>query len=65
MEKTDAAGNKVLDREKSNLIGVQLTGPVSAGFCALAIFAFMKYREKETLEEIAEIQKKIESGGAI
>ncbi|HMV78023.1 MAG TPA: MFS transporter [Leptospiraceae bacterium] len=65
VEKTDAAGNKVLDREKSNLIGVQLTGPVSAGFCALAIFAFMKYREKETLEEIAEIQKKIESGGAI
>jgi glycoside/pentoside/hexuronide:cation symporter, GPH family len=46
-------GKKVIDREKSNLIGVQMTGPVAGLFCILAIVTFSKYREKETLEEIA------------
>lgn len=52
VEKLDATGKKVLDREKSNLIGVQITGPVAAGFCLLAIAMFSRYKEKETLEEI-------------
>ncbi|MCB1141874.1 MAG: MFS transporter [Leptospiraceae bacterium] len=46
-------GVKVIDREQSNLIGVQATGPVAGFFCILAILTFSKYKEKETLEEIA------------
>jgi len=48
---------KVIDRERSNLIGVQITGPVAAGFCLVAIFLFSKYRERETLEEIEKYYK--------
>ena len=59
VEKTDSVtGKKVLDREKSNLIGVQITGPVAAGFCLLAIVMFSRYKEKETLEEIERITRK-------
>lgn len=59
VEKEDpSTGKKLIDREKSNLIGVQITGPVAGVFCVLAIFTFARYREKETLEQIAK------SGGA-
>ena len=54
IEKIDPiSGKKLIDREKSNLIGVQVTGPVAGLFCILAIITFARYKEKETLEEIA------------
>jgi GPH family glycoside/pentoside/hexuronide:cation symporter len=54
VEKIDSeTGKKLIDREKSNLIGVQVTGPVAGAFCVLAILTFARYKEKETLEEIA------------
>ncbi|MDX1957220.1 MAG: MFS transporter [Leptospiraceae bacterium] len=39
-------------RDATNPMGIRLTGPVSAFFCFLAIVIFLKYKEKETLEEI-------------
>lgn len=42
----------LLGRDASNPTGIRLTGPVAAFFCFLAIILFMKYKEKETLEEI-------------
>jgi GPH family glycoside/pentoside/hexuronide:cation symporter len=48
---------RTLDVDHSNIIGVQVTGPVAAGFCILAIILFSRYREKETLEEIDKINK--------
>ncbi len=50
-------GKMVIDREKSNLIGVQVTGPVAAGFCVLAILLFARYKEKETLQGIENYYK--------
>jgi glycoside/pentoside/hexuronide:cation symporter, GPH family len=47
----------VVDRASSNLIGVQITGPVAAGFCVLAIFLFSRYKERETLAEIEKYYK--------
>ncbi|MEM7180989.1 MAG: MFS transporter [Spirochaetota bacterium] len=42
----------LLGRSGENPLGVRLTGPVAALFCMAAILLFMKYNEKETLEEI-------------
>lgn len=59
VEKIDpVTGKKVLDREKSTVIGVQITGPVAAAFCLLAIAMFSRYKERETLEEIERITRK-------
>ncbi|MCB1178910.1 MAG: MFS transporter, partial [Leptospiraceae bacterium] len=53
----EATGKMVIDREKSNLIGVQVTGPVAAGFCIFAILLFARYKEKQTLKEIEDYYK--------
>ncbi len=49
---------KVEEEESGGELGVRLTGPLASGFCLLAIFLFGKYREEETLEEIAKIRDK-------
>ncbi|BDA79796.1 melibiose carrier protein [Leptospira kobayashii] len=49
---------KVEEEENGGELGVRLTGPLASGFCLLAIFLFGKYREEETLEEIAKIRNK-------
>lgn len=47
---------KVEEEEAGGELGVRMTGPLASLFCLLAIFLFGKYREKETLEEIAKIR---------
>ncbi|MCT8333383.1 MFS transporter [Leptospira sp. 85282-16] len=47
---------KVEDVEVGGELGVRLTGPLASAFCLLAIFLFGKYKEDETLEEIAKIR---------
>ncbi|MDF3821795.1 MFS transporter [Leptospira sp. 96542] len=49
---------KVEEEDLGGEIGVRLTGPLASGFCFLAIFLFGKYKEDETLEEIAKIRGK-------
>ena len=51
----------LLGRDVSNPTGIRLTGPVAAFFCFMAIILFLKYNEKETLEEIEKnrISKKL------
>nr|WP_244241366.1 MFS transporter [Leptospira perdikensis] len=47
---------KVEEVEAGGELGVRLTGPLASAFCILAIFLFGKYKEDETLEEIAKIR---------
>ncbi|MDZ4727318.1 MAG: MFS transporter [Leptospira sp.] len=47
---------KVEQEESGGELGVRLTGPLASAFCLLAIFLFGKYKEDETLEEIAKIR---------
>ncbi|GBF50154.1 Na+/melibiose-like transporter [Leptospira ryugenii] len=47
---------KVEQEESGGELGVRLTGPLASLFCLLAIFLFGKYKEEETLEEIAKIR---------
>nr|WP_232369472.1 MFS transporter [Leptospira abararensis] len=47
---------KVEEVEAGGELGVRLTGPLASAFCLLAIFLFGKYKEDETLEEIAKIR---------
>lgn len=49
---------KVEEEESGGELGVRLTGPLASAFCLLAIFLFGKYKEDETLEEIAKIRGK-------
>lgn len=49
---------KVEEEESGGELGVRLTGPLASVFCFLAIFLFGKYKEDETLEEIAKIRGK-------
>lgn len=49
---------KVEEVEAGGELGVRLTGPLASAFCLLAIFLFGKYKEDETLEEIAKIRGK-------
>nr|WP_232227758.1 MFS transporter [Leptospira wolbachii] len=47
---------KVEEVEAGGELGVRLTGPLASAFCLLAIILFGKYKEDETLEEIAKIR---------
>ncbi len=47
---------KVTEEQTGGEMGVRLTGPLASLFCLLAIVLFRRYKEKETLEEIAKIR---------
>jgi len=54
--KVDTIICKVEQEESGGEMGVRLTGPLASAFCLLAIYLFGKYKEDETLEEIAKIR---------